>query len=311
MYAAYREYGIRTVPMEGKIPLTKWKSVTLDDHFEEKYPEADIAIVTGDVVTIVDVDEKGLIDFALERFGDTPLQTETPRGGRHLWYRANGEGTTTDVGGLKGIDIRGVGGLAKEPHSKGYSFVRGGIEEIGNLPSINLGSLPQKPAKAVAAMREGDGRNNKLFSEALKLGRGVESEDALLGRVLRLNQEYAEPLPFAEVASVTRSVWKYREEGRLITSERPAIVIYHDEYDRLLHDSDARMLLLDLRRNHGARRGEFALSDATRDRFGKGGRSWTISRLKDAVQTLEAAGLLQITHKGGRKKGDVRRARLL
>ena len=58
----------------------------------DRFPAANVGILPGlSGITVVDIDDTRLIASMILRFGDTPLKTETPSGGVHLWYQSNGE----------------------------------------------------------------------------------------------------------------------------------------------------------------------------------------------------------------------------
>jgi hypothetical protein len=283
--ADYRALGIRTIPVgDDKKPLVKWKNVTLDSRFEEHFPNAGLAIVTGDVVTVVDVDDRALLPLALERFGETPVQVATPRG-THLWYRANGERTGQKVGGL-GIDVRGIGGIAVAPPTEGRTFLKGALHLVPHLPFIKAGALAVKRApaekvrKPLEEMVEGDGRNTTLFRIACEA-----------------NGRFAEPMSEEEVAGIVNSVLK----------RPPKVAVDVNELDLLRSNADAFLLLADLRRMHIHRKGrDFVFADATRERYG-----WTRERFGKAWKTLVAAKLLHVTRPGGKHPGNPRMAILL
>src|SRR5438477_230821 len=59
--------------------------------WSERWPGCNVGIVTGHRVTVIDIDDAGLIDEMIRRFGATPLQVGTPSGGLHLYYASSGE----------------------------------------------------------------------------------------------------------------------------------------------------------------------------------------------------------------------------
>src|SRR6266850_218165 len=97
--------GLAPIPVggeDGKVPLvtrfTKWKrrpGLNVVRKWIVNYPAANVGVVTGPLsrVSVVDVDSADPMvqQQMVERFGDTLLKTQTPRGGCHLWYRYNGE----------------------------------------------------------------------------------------------------------------------------------------------------------------------------------------------------------------------------
>jgi Bifunctional DNA primase/polymerase, N-terminal len=92
--------GLVPIPVggeDGKKPLvtsfTKWKrrpGLSAIKKWIIKYPGANVGVVTGrylgcvvDIHSAVPLVQQQLV----ERFGNTPFKTQTPRGGCHLWYR--------------------------------------------------------------------------------------------------------------------------------------------------------------------------------------------------------------------------------
>jgi hypothetical protein len=268
-------------------------------------------------VTIVDVDDVSLLDEARNWFGQTPLESKTPKG-HHLWYRSNGEPRRIrPLGNDVGIDVLGSNGYAIVPASEGYSFVKGGLHEVPNLPALNSDVLPAispSPAMVPASlverlpeMGEDSGRNTTLFSMARSLAQGATSRESLLEDVTMANLTFGVPLPPQEVEAVTNSVWRYKEEGRLLAKGQPSFLVRKDAHDLLLGNCEAMSLYHDLLRNHSMRKhDEFILANETRKRLGI-----SQHRFVAAVNYLADKGLLQITQKGGRGPGSVRKVRLL
>ena len=103
--------GLAPIPVggeDGKKPLvtrfTKWEhrpGLSTIRKWIDKFPGANVGIVTGPLsgVSVVDVDSAAPLvqDQVIKRFGNTPLQTRTPRGGRHLYYRYNGEASADPI----------------------------------------------------------------------------------------------------------------------------------------------------------------------------------------------------------------------
>ena len=148
----YVERGFRVIPTgkkDGKKPLIgNWQNVGKKAATElaKQFPDANIAVIDGDKVTRIDVDDPELMDGAIQRFGNTPVKVQTPSGGYHLWYAANGERRKVRIDGLK-IDVLGKGGYGVAPPSvcpgKGeYRFIEGSLEDTERLPVIRIGSLP-------------------------------------------------------------------------------------------------------------------------------------------------------------------------
>src|SRR5215203_6771818 len=102
----------------------------------------------------------------LERFGETPLQTRTPSGGAHLWYRSSGEGCSNLHNEDLAVDIKGIGGQVVVPPSirpsgvhagRAYEFLAGSWDDLAGLPKIRPGSLPGRDAGPVRLRAVKDG----------------------------------------------------------------------------------------------------------------------------------------------------------
>lgn len=130
----YRARGWSVVPVEprGKRPLVRWEElqerVPSEAEVEawlERWPDANVGIVTGGVsrLVVVDVDPRhgGTESLAaLEReHGPLPsgVEAETGGGGRHLYFAHPGGEVRNRVGLAPGIDLRGDGGVVVAPPS--------------------------------------------------------------------------------------------------------------------------------------------------------------------------------------------------
>ena len=205
-----------------------------------KFQSANLGILPGlSGVTVVDVDTPLQIDEAIHRFGPTPLMVETPSGGRHLYYRGQGERCRNlRPFGLE-IDIKGVGGFVVVPPSRrpdagpdapAYRFITGDWTEIGSLPVIRPDALEFMPpstdrSRGRLAQTIGNGkligegeRNDRLFRWALRIATGCESEDELIAELHALNIiSCSPPLEESEVLRIAKSAWNYEARGANFT----------------------------------------------------------------------------------------------
>jgi hypothetical protein len=198
--------GLTPIPLggdDGKQPLirgfTKWwrrPALSTVLKWAQRHPNANVGIVTGKLsgVTIVDIDDSSNIDEMIERFGETPLQTETPRGGRHLWYRFSGERSrnlrpSEDLP----VEVKATGTILVVPPSirpngefagRRYELVEGTWDDLPNLPPLRIeaarspcrdGGEPPVPLRAIQPGR----RNNTLFRQLLRHAPHCDDFDAL------------------------------------------------------------------------------------------------------------------------------------
>jgi hypothetical protein len=319
----YAEVGVVAVPVNQKKPLVKdWPQLTKADvpNLIGKFPGAGTAVICGGTLTVVDVDVRGADVSRLSSlfakteawFGRTPVVVETPSGGRHYWYKGSGErsrGRLQIDGETVPGDLQGVGRIAVVPDSPGYTFLEGGIPLIPKLPRIREGSISlqpdlRAPAARLNEMGDGDGRNAVLFRLARAIVGSVGSRGELLDRISALNNKFAEPLPKEEVVDMVDREWRRIQGDPNGRRARPYVMIFNDELDNL--SDNALVLLMDLRRLHGWRKGgEFILANAMSDRLG-----WSPHKFRDAVNELDGIAI-EITNKGGRGLKDPRKGRLL
>jgi len=157
-------------------------------------------------------------------------------------------------------------------------------------------------------MREGDGRNNSLFRRAVRQARNATTQEELIQMVSHANQQFAEPLPADEVLSVSKSAWKYKQNGRLMVSGGEATaVIFRSDADHLWDSPVALSLLIKLRMENGYRDGApFAMGQGMAKAMGI-----SIPTYLAARNTLVDRFFLEIVHRGGKGKNDPPVVRLL
>jgi hypothetical protein len=128
----YAKQGLSVIPVgagpKRKLPLTSWKpfqerratEVEIRDWWA-RWPEANVAIVTGKIsgITVVDCDDEAAVALVEEWLPDSFLCpiVQTPRGGRHYWLRYTAE-LKTHVDRDRKIDIRNDRAIALAPPSR-------------------------------------------------------------------------------------------------------------------------------------------------------------------------------------------------
>jgi len=120
--------GISIFPLggdDGKQPLFKWNEYRTRlateeelDEWEDKYPEANIAIVCGMLsgLVVVDVDDEEGQRYCKQKGIRSPIVSKTGKG-YHVFFRHPGGIIPNSVKGVPGIDIRSEGGYVVAPPS--------------------------------------------------------------------------------------------------------------------------------------------------------------------------------------------------
>jgi len=238
---SYAEHGFHVFPLQPgrKEPLIRdWPSRATSDpitirEWWRRYPDANIGIATGPSgLVAIDVDVK---DGALgmeswgdilqehgHRLGET-VTAETPTGGLHVIYRANGLAVRSSAGTLgPGLDVRACGGYivappSVHPNGQRYEWALGcSPDDVDPIPLptplVQLLADVRRPAsgaKPFEPIPEGR-RNDALTSLAGSMRRIGMSGDAILAALRTTNQERCRPpLPTHEVAKIARSVARY------------------------------------------------------------------------------------------------------
>ena len=245
---AYAARGWSVIPVQphAKRPLVVWREfqerVASADEIRawyQRWPQANVGIVTGAVsgLVVVDVDPAhGGRDSvaALEaRHGPVPATVEsvTGGGGRHLYFRHPGGAVHNRVGVELGIDVRGDGGYVVAPpsvHPSGqhYVWVAGRSPEESALAFPPAHFFPQQagvpphghtPMHWRRLIKEGipEGQRNNTIASLTGhlLWRGVDP-DVVLELMLAWNHTHCRPpLADEEVVQVVHSIARTQERG--------------------------------------------------------------------------------------------------
>lgn len=162
----YLEQGLSIIPIrpDTKRPAIRWKEFQTRQPTHEEveqwfttWPDANIAVVTGEVsgVVIVDCDNDEALSSALSCDMRSPIRVSTKRG-CHLWFthprdgvrrgpRAGGNSTGSDWPRTNGLDFRGDGSYALLPPSSNYRWsIPSGLDMFEDMPVWKDWS-PSKP----------------------------------------------------------------------------------------------------------------------------------------------------------------------
>lgn len=235
----YLKFGVSIIPVgKDKRPLlASWKEFQERKATEEevrgwfeKYPDANIGIVTGKIsgITVVDVDVKK--GGSKDRFPQETAIVETGNKGFHLYYKYHaGMGNKAEV--FQGVDIRGDGGYVVAPPSVTDYLNQEGKKEGGNYKAIvklPYGEFPihlfnTQPKEAFSVIKtigtEKGSRNSTLASVIGKLIRNEPQEKwntEVLEAVRAINQTYNPPLPDYELVTTFNSICSAEKTQRKV-----------------------------------------------------------------------------------------------
>lgn len=293
-----------------------------------KFPEIDaFAFMAGKRtrLSVVDIDspDDDLLRDTLRRYGETRIITRTASGGRHLWYRHNGEGRKIRPEAQVPVDLLG-GGVVIAPPSMGargpYQFERGSLADLDSLqPAQNVIQGPWgKPAllQPVATQLIGAGGRSKALLDYLrKEARACDSFEDLLDvaqtfAAERLDLVNGHRFDESEVTRTAKSVWEWTEsqiaKGTYFVGTGKRVILSFDAIDKALAlgaDAAALYLTLQRRSNH---RDELIVANDMRLTMGDG--EWTLVRFRKARQALLDAGIIIETKKASTYHGAARYA---
>lgn len=254
----YAEEGLSVFPVEprGKRPLIKdnlARATSDRDQIREwweQWPDANIGLVAGDGLAVLDVDKKAGGEATLNRFVKEAAEPSnftkiirTGGGGFHFYFRDDPEAPLPQSAGKlgPGLDIRAGG--------KGYVVAPPSVHPSGKKYELHNGSvmaevwpwLREKAFESAAsseyktAVKEGKkieegARNDALASLAGRLRRQGIDPSAIEAALLIENSKRCEPpLPDEEVQKIARSVSRYEPEEDYGSRERPEDVFPADE----------------------------------------------------------------------------------
>jgi hypothetical protein len=194
---AYAERGWPVFPLKAgeKIPATPHgfkdaiSGIERVRRWWERHPDSNIGIATGHAFDVLDLDGPGAeaaLDAAMPNGGDPVVgpTVETPRG-YHCYVSHTGHGNAIRVGGLPGVDWRGIGGYVVAPGSRkpdgtewSWEFpddpLYGPDADIRPAPRWLLDLLIKRPEPGVSAheTRPFTGEPNRYARAALERASG-------------------------------------------------------------------------------------------------------------------------------------------
>jgi putative DNA primase/helicase len=243
---ALRGWPVFPLKPNAKVPLTShgFKDATTETQiireWWNKYPDANIAIATGQVSGIagVDVDikngAKGCESLALLKGMTQTLTVRTPSGGWHYYYLCPEGGLRSRNSLLPGIDLKADGGYLVAPGSridgKDYEWLAPEAP-ITALPASVLAlmrsdnraeSSPLLPAGGIPEHE----RNTILTSLAGTMRRRNMSPAAIIAALLKENERCSPPLSETEVKRIAHGIERYAPAPAWLekNSFKPAIL---------------------------------------------------------------------------------------
>jgi hypothetical protein len=223
-----------TVEMDGKIEKTPianfhWRR---EENWEKFAPYAEkhlrrggwLAIAIKPNYTVIDIDEQEAKKKALEVYGNT-FAVQTKRG-VHLYYRGGHPALSGRKQCLvfKNVDYQNHNHYIIAPYAD-ENRIWNRIENILDMPvefyiqpSSEVRNLFEKDI-ALYHLKDGDGRNNVLYSIGRKIKlyaeNNTDNPDEVVEEALhRISNLFADPLPSSEVDEVIKSVFsnEHRED---------------------------------------------------------------------------------------------------
>lgn len=232
---AYRlgfEWSVIPIKTGDKVPLIRWQDYQ-DYACEEdeilgwwdKFPDANLGIVTGKVsgITVVDVDDDSGIR-ELQKYLPPVMITPTAvtqKGGRHLYFKYVA-GLSNKVRVIPGVDVRNDGGFVVAPPSIGskgpYKWIDGlepGRTDLAFMPPELVTALKgeARPAYEPAPSRDvslkSGSRNDSVFHFAhLLVKGGARTKQELMTALLPVGRSCEPPLPDSEISTICDSALK-------------------------------------------------------------------------------------------------------
>jgi hypothetical protein len=252
----YRNQGFSVIPMVSiynqkenkcdKKALDKWgqyqKTLPTIKEIAQwwgKWPNAMVGIITGELsgIMVVDADTKEaceLIEKTIPENMDSFAIAESPRGGRHYYFKCINGKWQTKAGVLPDIDIRANGGIICAPPSiniKGgkYGWIselnREMLDEMPAALEELLSAAQQKPKFAVDVKDVGSiftpgRRDTDLFHLALALRKAGETKEYTFSVLKKITEHWADTNDDKLLLEKVKSAFTYEEKKeRNLTDE--------------------------------------------------------------------------------------------
>ena len=228
----YLDRGFSVIPVKrsDKRPYFEWEEFQhrhpTPDEIEawwKEWPQANVAIVTGQIsgIAVVDADGPGGAQFVNENFPPTTVKAQSYKG-PHRYFKTNGTIVHCSTKTVHPeVDIRGEGGYIVAPpsihatgHKYQFEFLLNGWDDLSEYVPPKGESVTDAPlrldlGKIEAGLSDGE-RNDMLFREASRLrGKNLSEGEAWI--VLKSYASRCVP-PYTDekqLERTLRSAWKY------------------------------------------------------------------------------------------------------
>jgi hypothetical protein len=310
----YAALGIATFPFDATEEVKRGPLVSHYNHMglpasrqmALRFPDAPgLAAMAGERnnLTVIDIDERGaagerLLADVQRQFGNPKVIVRTGSGGFHSYYRHQGEGRKIRPDPRKPIDLIGGGPIVLPP-SRGfrgnYEIIHGRVDDLAALEPIKAKSsvsLDETDIIDLRSARKGE-RDKKFWAYVARQAHFVKNLEELIAIAREMNELMAEPWSDTEVDSeiVKRCKywWDKTQKGENRFGFGRYVQADHKLIDNMMmHDPDAFMLLMFLRRQHWGR--DFYLANEASDLMPGGG--WRRQRFTAARSRLIKGGHL-------------------
>lgn len=185
----YHHIGLMPIPVQKKKSVISWGDYIHKCAAKEKvegwFKEntgGGVALVTGPVsqTLVLDLDGEAALQHIKQNYFIPKTWMAKTRKGRHVYFKwspdINVSTTITGLGGIKGVDVRGLGGYVVAPPSYGvYQWFNGYAPwevELSPVPDWLKSLINGNKLQVGTQSRELQGANNSWVSELLE---GVES----------------------------------------------------------------------------------------------------------------------------------------
>jgi hypothetical protein len=259
-----------------------------------RFADANLGFLCGALngITVIDIDSPAdsELQYALSKYGDTGAIVQTPSGGKHLYFKHDGEAREIRPDPSRPIDELGGGACIAPPSSKptggAYAWLRGELSVIPHLPKIRNGAVRVKPRvnpPVGPRVPEGE-RNSQLFKYCRQIVAYCDDLDALIDAARTwADGRCSIPEMDAKIVATANSVWKYQGGRKRVMQN----IVQAPFYSALIANLDALALYSYLSAENGPA-AEFMVADGLGP-----ARNWPQRFVPKARRALLAMGAIK------------------